>query len=68
MSNMKTTFKQISHLALGMVAVAVLTSARVTPAPTSAQKSLSLKSVSQLLVADGQETHGDKGTPPKGKG
>ena len=64
-SKMKTTFKHISLFALGMVAVAVLTSARVAPAPRSAYRTLSLKSVTQVLVVDGQETHGDQG---KGKG
>jgi hypothetical protein len=65
---MKMTLKHISLLTLGMVAVAMLTSVRLTPVQTSAQKTLSLKSIPQMLVADGQETHGDKGTPPKGKG
>ncbi len=62
------TLKHISLLTLGMVAVAMLTSVRLTPVQTSAHKTLSLKSIPQMLVADGQETHGDKGTPPKGKG
>lgn len=65
---MKITFKHISPFAFGIVAVALLTSARLTPAPVSAQKTISLKSIPQILVADGQETHGDKGNPPKGKG
>ena len=63
---MKTTFKNITLFAFGIAAVAMMTSARLTPAPASAPGTLSLKVVPQVLVADdGQETHGDKG---KGKG
>ena len=61
---MKTTFKHITLFAFGIVAVAILTSAR--PMPASASRTFSQKIVTQALVADdGQETHGDKG---KGKG
>ena len=65
---MKTTFKHISLFALGIAAIAILTSVRLTsatfaPSPTT----VTLKTVtvsSSVLVAggdDGQETHGDKG-------
>jgi len=67
---MKNTFNNISRFALGMVALALLTSVRLTPATASFERPmLSLKSVSLdsgLLLAgggggDGQESHGDKG-------
>ena len=66
---MKNTFKNISLFALGIVAVATLTSVRLTPALTSATpKTVTLTMVSvpsALLVTlggdDGQESHGDKG-------
>ncbi len=66
---MKNTFKNISLFALGVVAVATLTSVRLTPVPTNStpksttQVSVSVPSV--MLVTDsrddGQESHGDKG-------
>lgn len=67
---MKTTFKNSSLFALGMVAAALLTSAPVTksapvaPAPVLVTlKTLSLPSALQVAGkdGDGQETHGDKG-------
>ena len=66
---MKNICKHISLFALGMVAVALLTSARVSPAPatsvsgTATLKIVSLPSALQIAGrdSDGQETHGDKG-------
>ena len=73
-SNMKNTFKNISQFALGIVAVALLTTVRLTPATaTYAHPMLSLKTitVTGVLVAgggggDGQESHGDKGRQDQG--
>ncbi|MCW3098287.1 MAG: hypothetical protein JWL77_3905 [Chthonomonadaceae bacterium] len=64
---MKTTFKHISLFALGMVAIALLTSVRLTPATAAMPTTVTLKTLSvpsAILVAgkdDGQESHGDKG-------
>ncbi len=64
---MKTTFKNIVRFAVGIAVIAALTSFRPLPSPSN-RTEITLSGVPQMLIADGQETHGDKGNPPKGKG
>jgi len=63
---MKNTLKHISVCALGLVAIALLTSVRPMPATAASHATITLKTVSvpsAIMVAgkdDGQESHGGK--------